>query len=187
MLRCENNQAGAGACPVDGIDRDTNAAANIGTCGVRALLGLPRPPHLKRPERAVSATRSSFSFSLTFLYVLSSLLEREREVSRFPAGRQYKSNSVLNTGLSSNSLLLKNCISADHLREHFDKIGFELIFINTYIRVHYDFWENGGERRDMRKIGEHRDAEPSGARRRRQLHRRGRAIRVGGVGDTEPS
>ncbi len=51
VLRCENNQADAGACPVDEIDRDTNAAANIGICGVRALLCLPRPPHLKRPER----------------------------------------------------------------------------------------------------------------------------------------
>ncbi len=49
VLRCENNQAGAGACPVDEIDQDTNAAANIGTCNVRALPCLPRPLHLKRP------------------------------------------------------------------------------------------------------------------------------------------
>ncbi len=59
VLRCRNNPAGGGGCSVDEIDRDTNAAANVGTYGIRMLLGMARSAHLDRKTPRVLSTRST--------------------------------------------------------------------------------------------------------------------------------
>ncbi len=51
VLRCQNSRAGVGnPCSVQNIDRDTNAAVNIGALGMRMLLGVERPRVLRRKK-----------------------------------------------------------------------------------------------------------------------------------------
>ena len=48
VFRCPTSQTGVNPCPIGSVNRDTNGAANIATCGLRRLLGLPRPDFLTR-------------------------------------------------------------------------------------------------------------------------------------------
>jgi transposase len=56
LFRCvSTSQTSATHCSVGTVDRDTNGAANIATCGVRQMLSLCRPKFLQRtPSPAVA-------------------------------------------------------------------------------------------------------------------------------------
>ena len=51
VFRCQSQTDGV-KCRISGIDRDVNASVNMAICGIQAMRGLLRPPHLCRPRRS---------------------------------------------------------------------------------------------------------------------------------------